>query len=201
MSAPTALAPVTRTPGAVRTNRVVLALLGLLLLAAGVLTLLLGLRVLGDGQADRTVVDAAVSDVARAGWFWPVVGVAGLLVAGLSAWWLVVQARTDRLVRLRLDDDAAGGRTLLDGAALTRAVEDEVADLPGVTRASAHLSGTSSAPRLHLRVRLDGRVDPAEVHRAIAGQVLVHARQALELDRLPARVELDLPRATARALG
>jgi membrane protein implicated in regulation of membrane protease activity len=192
---------VTRTPGAVRTNRAVLALLGLLLLAAGVLTLLVGLRVLGDGPADRAVVDGAVDDVARAGWFWPVVGAAALLVAALSAWWLTVQARTDRLARLRLDDDAAGGRTLLEGTALTRAVEDEVADLPGVTRATAHLSGTPSAPRLHLRVRLDGRVDPADVHRAITGQVLVHARAALELDRLPTRVELDLPRGAARALG
>ncbi|SDN79639.1 hypothetical protein SAMN05660199_00701 [Klenkia soli] len=201
MSGPAALAPVTRTPGAVRVNRSVLTVLALLLLAAGAFTLLVGLGVLGADQADRAVVDPPVDDVARTGWFWPVVGVAALLVAALSAWWLVAQARTDRLARLRLDDDPAGGRTLLEGTALTRAVEDEVGDLAGVTRASAHLSGTSSAPRLHLRVRLDGRVDPAQVHRAISGEVLAHARQALEVERLPARVELDLPRSTARALG
>lgn len=201
MSAPATLAPVTRTPGAVRANRVVLAVLGLLLLAAGVFTLLVGLGVLGADQADRTVVDPAVDDVARMGWFWPVVGVVALVVAALSARWLVVQARTDRLARLRLDDDADGGRTLLEGSALARAVEDEIGDLPGVTRVSAHLSGTSSSPRLHLRVRLDGRVDPADVHRAITDGVLAHVRQALEVDRLPARVELDLPRSAARDLG
>ena len=201
MSRPAALAPVTRTPGAVRTNRTVLTVVGLLLTAAGVATLLLGLGVLGAGQADRTVVDPAVDDVARMGWFWPVVGVVALLVAVLSGWWLVAQARTDRLARLRLDDDATTGRTMLEGAALTRAIEDEVSGLAGVTRASAHLSGTSPAPRLHLRVRLDGRVDPAEVHRDVRGQVLEHARQALEVQRLPTRVELDLPRGTARSLG
>lgn len=200
MSAPSALAPATRTPGAVRVNRAVLAVVGLLLLAAGVFTLLLGLGVLGADQAGRTVVDPAVSDVARAGWFWPVVGVAGLLVAALSAWWLLAQARTDRLARIRVEDTEAG-RTLLEGGALTRAVEDEVEGLPGVTRASAHLSGTSSAPRLHLRVRLDGRTDPTQVHRAVSDEVLAHARQALEVDRLPTRVELDLTRSTGRSLA
>jgi len=196
-----ALAPVTRTPGAVRTNRAVLIVLGLLLLALGVLGTLLGLGVLGSAQADRTVVDAAVDEVARMGWFWPVVGVVALLIAVLSARWLVAQAKTDRLSRIRLDDDQQTGRTLIDGSAITHAVEDEVGDLPGVTRASAHLSGSPSAPSLHLRVKLDGRVDPAQVHRAVTGTTLPHLRQALELDRLPTRVELDIPRENARSLG
>lgn len=200
MSTATALAPVTRTPGAVRVNRAVLIVLGLLLLAAGVFGLLLGLGVLGEFQADRTVIDPAVNDVARTGWFWPVLGVAALLVAAFSAWWLVVQARTDRLARVRLDDDRQTGRTVLDGNAITRAVQDEVADLAGVTRASAHLSGSSSTPRLHLRVTLDGRVDPGDVHRAVTGRVLPHLRQALELERLPTRIELDIPRESPRSL-
>jgi hypothetical protein len=177
-------------------NRVVLTALGALLLAAGVLVLLLGLGALGAGRADDAVLPAG----GFAGWVAPVVGAGGLLVAGLSAWWLVLQARTDRLAHIRLED-ADGGRTVLDGAALTRVVEEEVEALPGVARASAHLSGTSGAPRLHLRVRLAGRADPGEVHRAVTGEVLPRAREALELDRLPARVELDLPRSTGRALS
>ncbi|GHE09198.1 hypothetical protein [Klenkia taihuensis] len=196
MSGPAALAPATRTPGAVRVNRVVLAVLGAVLLAAGVLVLLLGLGALGADRADRAVLPGG----GTAGWVAPVVGAGGLAVAGLSAWWLVLQARTDRLARIRLED-ADGGRTVLDGAALTRVVEEEVEALPGVARASAHLSGTSAAPRLHLRVRLAGRADPGEVHRAVTGEVLARAREALELDRLPARVELDLPRATGRPLS
>ncbi len=196
MSGPTTLAPVTRTPGAVRVNRVVLAVLGVLLLAAGALVLLLGLGAFGAARADRAVLP----DGGLPGWAGAVAGVAGLVVAGLSAWWLVLQARTDRLARLRLED-ADGGRTVLDGAALARVVEEEVEALPGVARASAHVSGTSAAPRLHLRVRLAGRADPGEVHRAVTGEVLARAREALELDRLPARVELDLPRSTGRALS
>ncbi|SDF85592.1 hypothetical protein [Klenkia brasiliensis] len=197
MSGPAALAPATRTPGAVRANRVVLAVLGLLLLAGGVLVLLLGLGVLGAARADLAVLPPGA---AVPGWTWPVVGAAGVLVAALSAWWLVVQSRTDRLARLRLED-ADGGRTVLEGAALTRALEEQVEAVPGVARASAHLSGTSAAPRLHLRVRLTGRADPAQVHRTVTGEVLAQARAALEVDRLPTRVELDLPRGTGRTLA
>ena len=198
-SGPAALLPRTRARGVVRANRVVLALLGLLLTAAGAAALAAGLGLFGARFSDRPVLDRPVASfVDASAWFWPVVAVAGGLLALLCLWWLLAQARSDRVAEVPLARDPRRGDTELAAAALTDAVEDEVEGYRGVTRARAGLSGASTAPLLTLTVTLDGRVDAGELHRRIVDDAVAHARQALGKPDLPARVELVLPRRARR---
>ncbi|MBM7804687.1 hypothetical protein JOD57_000524 [Geodermatophilus bullaregiensis] len=198
-SGPAALRPRTRARGVVRANRVVLALLGLLLTAAGAAALAAAAGPFGSRRSDRPVLDSPVSEFVDASpWFWPVVAVAGGVLALLCLWWLLVQARSDRVAGLPLSRDPRQGYTDLDAAALTGAVEDEVEGYRGVTRARAGLSGARTAPLLTLTVTLDGRADAGELHTRIVGNAVAHARQAVGRPDLPARIELVLPRSGRR---
>ncbi|MGX5657710.1 alkaline shock response membrane anchor protein AmaP [Geodermatophilus nigrescens] len=196
---PAALRPRTRARGVVRANRLVLALIGLLLAGAGGAALAAGLGAFGGGVADRPVLDGSVPRFAGAhGWYWPVVAVGAGLVALLCLWWLLAQARSDRVSALPLSRDPRRGHTDLDAAALTGAVEDEVEGYRGVARARAVLSGAATAPALTLTVTLDGRVGPGELHPRVVRGAVAHARQALGRPDLPARVEFVLPRRPRR---
>jgi hypothetical protein len=196
---PTALPAETRAPGTVRTNRVVLILLGLVLTATGAAGLAAGLGLFGRRLAHQPVLSpAATQFVARNGWFWPVVGVAGGVLALLCLWWLLRQARSNRVGELRLVTDRRRGNTDLAARALTDAVETEVEGYRGVARASAYLSGAPTAPRLVLTVTLDRRVRPAEVHERVVRAAVSHVREALGRDDVPARLDLQLTRGRRR---
>lgn len=196
---PAALPGETRAPGTVRVNRVILVLLGLLLTLAGAAGLAAGLGLFGRRLTQQPVLDPATEDFAAAnGWFWPVVAVAGGVLALLCLWWLLRQARSNRVSELRLVTDPRRGHTDLAAGALTGALESEVGGYRGVARTSAHLSGSSTTPHLTMSVTLDGRVEPAELHTRIAHEALAHARSALGRDDLPTRLELNLPSARRR---
>ena len=196
---PSTLAPETRAPGTVRVNRTFFTVLGLLLAAAGAAGLATALGLFGRRLSDQSVLGPAVEDfVAANRWFWPVVAIVAGLLALLCLWWLLLQARSDRVSRVRLATDPRRGTTELTTRALTQALIGEIEGYHGVTRAAAHISGTSAAPTLSLTVALDGRVEPAEIHRRITAEAIPHARQALSTDQLPARLELQLPRTQPR---
>ena len=196
---PARLAPETRAPGTVRVNRTVLTVLGLLLTVAGAAGLATALGLFGRRLSDQPVLGPAVEDfVAANRWFWPVVAIAAALLALLCLWWLLSQARSNRVSELRLATNPHRGHTDLTASALTDALTGEIEDYHGVSRATAHLSGANTAPRLSLTVALDGRVEPAEIHRRITAEAIPHARQALSTDHLPTRLELQLPRTPRR---
>jgi hypothetical protein len=196
---PTALPAETRAAGTVRTNRIVLVLLGLVLAVAGAAGLAAGLGAFGRRLTHQPVLGpAATRFVARNGWFWPVVAVAGGVLALLCLWWLLRQARSNRVGEIRLVTDRRRGNTDLAARALTEAVETEVEGYRGVARASASLSGATTAPRLLLTVTLDGRVKPAEVHERVVGEAVSHVREALGRDDIPTRLDLRLTRGGRR---
>ncbi len=196
---PATLAAETRAPGTVRVNRTFFTVLGLLLAAAGAAGLATALGLFGRRLSDQPVLGPTVEDfVAANRWFWPVLAIAAGLLALLCLWWLLLQTRSNRISELRLVTDPQRGHTDLTTRALTHALIDEIEGYHGVTRATAHLSGTSAAPKLSLTVALDGRVGPAEIHRRIAAEAIPHARQALSTDHLPTRLELQLPRTQHR---
>jgi hypothetical protein len=196
---PSTLAAETRAPGTVRVNRTVLTVLGLLLAAAGAVGLASALGLFGRRLSDQSVLGPTVEDFVKANrWFWPVVAIAAGLLALLCLWWLLLQTRSNRIGELRLVTGPQRGHTDLTTRALTHALIDEIEGYHGVTRATAHLSGTSTAPKLSLDVALDGRVGPAEIHQRITVEAIPHARQALSTDHLPTRLELQLPRTQHR---
>lgn len=169
-------------------NRTLLALLGLVLLAAGGLGLAYSFGAFGTGQ--RPVLPQPVRDYARdQGWFWWAVAGACLLLALLGLWWLLAQLRTDRVSRLDLTTDDRDGLTTVHAGAVTDAVETEVAGLRGVAGASASLIERRGR-RLTLSVDLAEYADIAEVRQAIEDRVVAHARQALDDPDLLVDVEL-----------
>jgi hypothetical protein len=195
MTAPT-LPPEVRSPTTTRTNRIALLVVGLILLAGGTAALLAGLGAFGARRADQPVFSDGLVRFAdrNAAWFWPVVAMVAVIVGLLALWWLLLQARRNRVGDLDLERDHSHGRTRLGAAAFTDAVADEIESYRGVAGASARLLGTSADPRLSLRVYLDGRVDLGEVLRRIEAEALAHARAALSADQLPTRIELVVPR-------
>jgi len=195
-----ALPPRSRAPRAVRANRIVIGLVGLILLLAGAAGLLAGFGIFGSTLENEAVLSARVDRyVDSHGWFWPVLAAFTAVIALLAVVWLIAQVRTNRLRGINV---ASGrdGHTYLQGGAVTEALETEVESYRGVSKARVRLSGTRSAPRLTLVVTLDGRVGAGEIRHRVEGQALDHARHALDTDWLPARVDLVLPRASQRNL-
>lgn len=198
---PATLSPETRQPGTVRTNRVVLALIGLILLAAGALALLVRFGVFGPDLAAEPVLGSDVVDfVDRSGWFWLVVGAVAAVLALLSLCWLLIQARSNRLGTVRIVEDTGGGPTILAAGALTDALEAEIAGCRGVHGVAAHLSEPSSGRLISIRVALDGRVSAAAVYEELSSTAIPHARQAVSAPELSVRVEFELPKVRTRDL-
>lgn len=196
---PATLAPETRSPGVVRTNRTLLVLGALLLLAAGLATLTLGTGLLNPPAQDQPVLNGvADSWINSHSWIWWPIAAGGVLIALLCLWWLLAQARSNRVSTLRLGERTETGRTTVASSALTDALETEVESYRGVDRARAHLTGATTAPALTLSVTVDGRVPVAQVHRQVVDEALAHARAALDVDELPTRLEFTVPRSPAR---
>jgi hypothetical protein len=179
-------------------NRVVLALLGLVFLAAGGLGLAAGAGAFGP---DPNVLPQSVRDYAdRNGWYWWAVAAGALIIALLALGWLLAQLRTERAGRLDLTTDDRDGVTIVRSAALTDAVDDEAETLRGVSRASAHLRD-HRGKKLLLAVDLTDYADIGEVRRALESDVVAHARRAVDDPRLPVDIELRHGRARSHDRG
>jgi hypothetical protein len=176
-----------------RLNHVCLALLGLVLLAAGLVGLARGLGAFGrDAAADPLITDAMRRYAAEQDWFWPVVTGVGAVLAVLGLAWLLAQARSERLPGLALEPDPSAGATRVSERAVTAALEEEIAEYPGVRSVRAHLLGSSARPRLNLNVAYGGRADLDALRRRIREEAVPRLRVALERDSLPAVVKLRL---------
>ncbi|MFC5745075.1 alkaline shock response membrane anchor protein AmaP [Actinomadura rugatobispora] len=174
-----------------RPNHVGLALLGLVLLVAGILGLARGLGAFGrDAAADPLITDAMRRYAAGQGWFWPAVAAGGVVLALLGLAWLLAQARSERLPGLALEPDPSAGATRVSGQAVTATLEEEIAEYPDVQGVRAHLLGTSRRPRLNLSVAYGGRADLDALRRRIGEEAVPRLRVALERESLPAVVKL-----------
>jgi hypothetical protein len=174
-----------------RGNRLGLALVGLALLACAAYTLVRGSGELSALPAGEPIIPAPLRELALTNsWFWPAVAVAAGVVALLALRWLLVQARSDRLDRLVLDEDERGA-SYVDARAFGSVVADEVAALPGVRRARALLVGAPDGAQLHLRVAVDENVDVDQLRSGVQ-ETLRDARHALEDSNLPAVVRIRL---------
>lgn len=168
-------------------NRAVLTLVGLLLLAAGGLGLAVSFG--ASGQAPPVLPGSLRSFAAEQSWFWWAAAGICLLLALLGLRWLLAQLHTDRVGRLELTTDDRDGRTVLHAGSLTDAVEAEATALRGVSGATAHLLDRRGR-RLSLAVDLTDHADIAEVRDSLEGQLVAHARQAVDDPGLPVDIEL-----------
>ncbi len=177
-------------PRADRANRIVLALLGVVLLIAGATGLAIGLNLAGDDVAAHALLPASVTDFVTVNhsWFWPTVVGAAVLLALLGLLWVTAQLRSDRVSRLELATDPAAGSTMLLSRAILDAVGNEIADYAGVWKATARLTGRPSRPRLVLKVTVEPGADLGAVRRQVESEAIAHVRAALET-AVPVRIE------------
>ncbi|MFH9554391.1 alkaline shock response membrane anchor protein AmaP [Streptomyces sp. NPDC051445] len=180
-------------PGTV--NRVLLALVGLVLLAVGGAVLAVGLGVpapswwLHDGPHDRLLTAAERTRWRADAWWWPtVIAVLALLVL-LALWWLTAVLRRRRLGEL-LVDTGDGAGALLRGRALEGVLAGEAGRLDGVAHAQVALTGSREAPAARVRLLLEPHVDPATALDHLTARALTHARESAALAKLPAEVRM-----------
>ncbi|MET9296886.1 alkaline shock response membrane anchor protein AmaP [Streptomyces sp. NPDC003077] len=182
-------------------NRVLLALIGLILLGVGASVLLGGLdlpRRWHFGMPDHwpwtRAGDVLLSDHNRTrwtgeGWWWPVVIAALAVVVLLALWWLLSQFRRHRLGDILVDSgDGQGAR--LRGRALEDVLEAQSGSLEGVERSRALLTGRRREPRVRMNLTLAPHADPADVLTRVSDEALAGARRSAGLDHLPAEVRL-----------
>ncbi|WP_189891382.1 alkaline shock response membrane anchor protein AmaP [Streptomyces xantholiticus] len=187
-------------------NRVFLGLAGLVLMCAGgaVLAAGVGLSVPSwwpyDGRHDVLLSDADRARWRDEGWWWPVViaVLATLVVLGL--WWFLAQLRRARLAEV-LVESGDGEGALLRGRALEGVLEDEVASLEGVSRASVTLMGRRNAPRARAVLQLEPDAAPGGTLARLTDEAVAHARDSAGLEALPTEVRLGLAKHRARRVS
>ncbi|MDX3851480.1 alkaline shock response membrane anchor protein AmaP [Streptomyces sp. AK02-01A] len=176
-------------------NRVLLALIGLVLLCAGGLVLAQGVRwPVPSWWPYGGPHDVLLSRVNRLrwredGWWWPAVIAALAVVVVLALWWLLAQLRRSRLAEV-LVDTGDGEGALLRGHALEHVLASEAESLDGVARARVRLTGRRGAPSARVRMLLDAHAAPGEALRRLVHEALAHARDSANLKALPAQVRL-----------
>ncbi|MBH5334223.1 alkaline shock response membrane anchor protein AmaP [Streptomyces pactum] len=189
-----------------RVNRVLLALIGLALLAAGGAVLLSGLDLPRhwnfttpswwpfDGRHDVVLSRSDRRRWRDEDWWWPTVIAALAVLLLLTLWWALAQLRRRRLGEVQVATGDGDHGAALRGRALEGAMAAEAESLDGVDRARVRLTGRRTAPRARLRLLLTPHAQPVATLERVRGEVLEHARTSAGLERLPAEVRLRAQR-------
>ena len=177
-----------------RTNRLMLTVVGLLLVAAGGAAMAASVGVFGTPYSHLSLFENKASSYFshHGGWLWPVIAVACLLI-GLAClrWLLALLASTDRSGDITIRDGPADqGTTILRPHAIIDALTTEVAAYHGVDSASGRVIGDGRDPELVLVVTTTPAADLQALHQRIEAEALAHARRAAGNPNLP--VQLDL---------
>ena len=174
-----------------RLNRLLVALLGLLLLAGGVLALVRSFGGFGARLTDDRLLTEGHTRFAEDNpWVWIAVAAVAVVLALLALRWLLAQVRSDRAGTLELEPDPRKGATTLHPSAVTAAVCEEIESYRGVRNARARLLHDERHPDLVLDVELDDRADIAATRSRIETDAVAHTRTVLGLDDLPTRLTL-----------
>ncbi|MBA2307901.1 MAG: alkaline shock response membrane anchor protein AmaP [Pseudonocardiales bacterium] len=183
-----------------RLNRVLLALLGLALAGVGGAALALGL---GQLRGVLPALDPAAplipAGTAVQPWVPYLAAAAAVAVGLLCLRWLLAQTlRRPKTGTWRLpSDDPAQGTTRIDTDVVAAALATEIEHYRGVHSATAHLTGTKTAPALHLVVSTEAGTPLSPLREHIADQAIPRLRRALELDTLPTELLLRIDATSA----
>jgi len=170
-----------------RLNRALLALFGLVLLAAGAFAITTSYGWLRVLDRDRPLVPGAELPPT---WVWYVVVVIAVLVGLLFLRWLGAQAlRRPKTVTWRWRSTVVTGSTRMDATVATEPFTEEVEGYPGVREASATLSGPQDEATLLVTVTAAPDADLSVIRERITGHGVPRLCQALDLEALPTVVE------------
>lgn len=182
-----------------RLNRVLLAVVGVALLAAGAFTVATHFGALTVMSSDATLVPELADPPTWA--FYVTAGVAIVLGLLCLRWILAQLVRAPKTYTWRFEQDPSLGRTELAANTAITPFVDEVTAYPGVHAVRATLAGRREAPALALVVSAGQDGDLAEIRRRIDTVGLPRLRQALDLDTVPVTIEFRFSSTTgARAL-
>ncbi|MFI6869483.1 alkaline shock response membrane anchor protein AmaP [Nocardia sp. NPDC050406] len=171
-----------------RLNRSLLALIGLLLLAAG--GYLIAAQRGWLGWADRSE-PLTPGTAAPPTWVFYAIVVGAIVLGLLCLRWLGAQLfRMPNSVKWQLSEDKSAGDIILSSSTAADAVAADIESFDGVRSASAWLSGPGRAPELHLVVTAGPETDLTELRRRILGEAVARLRQALEVGVIPVTMEL-----------
>jgi len=178
-------------------NRTWLIIIGILLLAAGVASILFSSGIMAQltganlaGADDPVLADGpGLLETVPAS----AVLVGGIILGLLGLWWILAEVPRRRAASsYRLHEDPARGITRCDPSVLAAAVEDDAGSLPGVVSSTALLRGTAESPDLALRLTLNERADIQEALRLVRTDVLANLSRALEVPLHTAGIALDV---------
>ncbi|TWF78937.1 hypothetical protein FHX44_114861 [Pseudonocardia hierapolitana] len=185
-----------------RLNRTVLALLGLLCLAAGAVVLLIGTGRLGGVLPVAADAPLLPPGLVVPGWGPPGAAAVAVIIGLLALRWLIAQTvRRPAGSNWQLSPDTSTGTTHIGSAAAVRPLAEEIEDYPGVRSTTASLTGPHQHPHLHLRVSADDHADISELRRRIGTDAIPRLTQALNLPALHADVLLRLVTAGGARTG
>ena len=188
-------AAVARSAGGDRTLTIIL---GLVLLAGGVLAALVGFGVFGVFRAQRPLIDPILTT-----WVggheqatrWIAVG-AGVVLLVVGLWWALRSLRPEPRPDVSLSE-TPGERLTVEHAAICDAVRRDAEAVTGVHRARVRLVGTTQRPALRMSLSLVEGTDVRDVWADLDGRVLARARQAFGVSALPTAVRLELEASSA----
>ncbi|SFP63797.1 alkaline shock response membrane anchor protein AmaP [Amycolatopsis rubida] len=175
-------------------NRFLLAVIGLVLLAAGGFGLATHFRVLRLLDPEAPLVPGTAEPPS---WVFYAIAAAAVVVGLLALRWLLAQlAHRPRTGVWRFETDPAYGRTELRADDAVAPFTEELRGYPGVHKASASLAGTRETPSLALILTCEQDADLGEIRGRVAGESLPRLEEALELEDIPVSIEF---RFTSRA--
>ncbi len=177
-------------------NRIVLALLGLALMAAGA-AVLTGSWPFGGRHAPLLTAATRQRYGHGEGWYWWAVAAGLGLCVLLALWWLLAQLRRSRLQTVAVDT-GDGAFAVVRGRALEEAVAAEAGALDGVARCRVALRRRRGSPALRVALELEPYAVPADTLAALAGPVMANARTSAGLPALPAEARLKVTSHRAR---
>lgn len=168
-------------------NRTLLAILGLVLVAAGgfaVATHFGWLRVLDRGNP---LIPAQAGPPT---WAFYVAAAVAIVLGLLCLRWLAAQAfRRPRSGTWALEEGSDTGTTRIDTPVAVGPLIEEIGAYQGVDSVSATLSGPREAPALHLWITAESGADLGEIRDRVEQQGLARLRQALDLEFVTAQIE------------
>ena len=177
-----------------RLNRIGLAVVGVVLLAAGGFTVATYLGMLTIVDPHSTLVPGTEAPPT---WVLYVIAAVAIIAGTLMVRWLLVQlVRTPKTHTWRLEQDADRGRTELAASTATAPLVGELTTYTGVHAAHATLAGPQEAPVLALVINLEQDGNLTAIRDRIETDGLPRLRQALDLDTLPATVEFRVTKKT-----
>lgn len=178
-----------------RTNRVILLVLAVLLIAAGAGAGAASIGVFGTATRHSSLIANPTGHFigAQGGWLWPAAAVAAAIAALLALRWLLALLfSTDRSGDLPITAGGSAGRTTLAARAMTEAVAEEIESYRGINSARARLLGDPADPELVVTAALEETADFAALRQRIETGALTHARTAVGNPSMPAQLDMTV---------